>query len=58
MVLVSYGPIIFVSCLAIVMDFLQAGRKCEPLLCTEEPMTTVGRGARPHSNVNQQFTRT
>ena len=31
MVLVSYRPIIFVSRLAIVMDFLQAGRKCERL---------------------------
>ena len=41
MVLVSYKLIILVDCIAMVMHFLQAGRKCATLPGTEESMTTT-----------------
>ena len=41
MVLVSSKPIVFVSCLAMVMHFLQAGQERETLPCMEKYMTTV-----------------
>ena len=40
MVLVSYKPIILADHLALVRHFLHAGQEREPLLRTEEPMTT------------------
>ena len=41
MVLVSSKPIVLVCLIAMVMHFLQAGRKRETLPGTEEPMTTI-----------------
>jgi hypothetical protein len=55
MVLVSDKPvnsIVLPGLLVMGMPFLHTGRKRHPLPGTEEPMITVGRGARPHSNVS------
>ena len=41
MVLVSYKPAAVVGRLALLMHFLHAGQKREPLPYTEEPMTTL-----------------
>ena len=41
MVLVSYKPLIFVGCIAMIMEFLQAGKERKTLPCTEEHMTTL-----------------
>src|SRR6266699_4745050 len=41
MVLVAYKPVILVSCIAVVIDILQAGRERHSLPCTEPLMTTV-----------------
>ena len=41
MVLVFDKPLGLAGHLAVVMHFLHAGQKREPLLCAEEPMTTV-----------------
>ena len=41
MVLVSYKPAALVGRLALLMHFLHAGQKREPLPYTEEPMTTL-----------------
>src|SRR5437867_12993908 len=41
MVLVSYRPLVFVDCIAMVMHFLQAGQEHKTLPCTEEPMVTL-----------------
>jgi hypothetical protein len=41
MALVSYKSIILVSCIAVVMDILQAGKECNSLPYPEQLMTTV-----------------
>ena len=61
MVLVSDKPmnsIVLTGLIVMAMHFLQTGRKRHTLPGTEEPMITLGRGARPHSNVGQQPART
>jgi hypothetical protein len=53
-VLVSSKPIVLVGLIVMVMHFLHAGQEHDTLPCMEEPMTTLRRGARPHSNIRQQ----